>query len=69
MLLKDFSRLGRCAAPVGRQRGGVMVEYVVISAILVLALGLGLGEDSVLRQLLEGFRLGYSRIAFSYSLP
>lgn len=67
MVLKYVS--GRWPAPVARQGGGVMVEYVVISVILVVALGLSLGEDSVLRQLLEAFRLGYSKIAFSYSLP
>lgn len=61
--------LRRLAGARGRQRGSVMIEYVVISVVLVLALGLSLGEDSVLRQLLEAFRLGYSKIAFSYSLP
>lgn len=69
MVLQYVSGFGCWAAPVRRQRGGVMVEYLVISVILVLALGLSLGEDSVLGQLLQAFRLGYSRIAFSYSLP
>lgn len=64
-----FSRRRALAADCRHQQGSVMVEYVVICTILVLALGLSLGEDSVLRQLLEAFRLGYSKIAFSYSLP
>lgn len=50
--------------------GQSSIEYVVICAALAFALGVGMSsDDSVLKQLLEGFRTGYERISFSLSLP
>jgi hypothetical protein len=54
----------RCAT------GQSSMEYVVVCAALALALGIGMADDnSVLQQLIDAFRLAYTRIAFAYSLP
>ena len=46
------------------------MEYVVVCAALALALGVGMVDDqSVLRQLLEGFQIAYQKISFSIALP
>lgn len=51
-------------------RGQSSVEYIIICAALVLALGIGMADDnSVLLQLLDAFKLAYARIAFAFSLP
>lgn len=53
-----------------KQRGQSSLEYVVLCAVVAIALGLGMVDDtSPLRQLLEAFRLGYQRISFSIALP
>ena len=53
-----------------RERGQSTMEYVVLCAVLALALGLGMVDDaSPLRQLLNALQLGYQRISFSISLP
>lgn len=52
------------------QRGQSSVEYTVVCAALVFALGVGLVDDaSVLRQLLEALRVAYQRFSFALSLP
>jgi hypothetical protein len=46
------------------------MEYAVVSMALALALGLDLASnDSVLRQLLDAFRLAYQNLAYAISLP
>lgn len=50
--------------------GQSSIEYVVVCAALALALGIGMSDNnSVLMQLVDAFRLAYTRIAFAYSLP
>lgn len=52
------------------EAGQAMVEYVVVCAALAVALGIGLSsDDSVLWQLIQGFRLGYQKFSFALSLP
>lgn len=51
------------------QVGQSSLEYVVVCAAIAFALGVGMGEGSVLKELLEGFRTGYQRISFALSLP
>lgn len=53
-----------------RQQGQSSMEYAVVSMALALALGLDLASnDSVLRQLLDAFRLAYQNLAYAISLP
>ncbi|MBB4842628.1 uncharacterized protein (UPF0333 family) [Paucibacter oligotrophus] len=53
-----------------RQGGQASVEYVVVCLALVLALGLSmLTDESVLKQLIEAFRLAYKKISFALSFP
>ena len=50
--------------------GQSSIEYVVVCAALAFALGVGMSDrNSVLGQLIDAFRLAYTRIAFAYSLP
>ncbi len=50
--------------------GQSSIEYVVVCAALAVALGIGMTDNnSVLLQLINAFRLAYTRIAFAYSLP
>lgn len=50
--------------------GQSSIEYVVVCAALALALGLGMSDNnSVLVQLIDAFKLVYTRISFAYSLP
>lgn len=67
----DRSRLAFAARrPAGFEAGQAMLEYVVVCAALAVALGIGLGsDDSVLWQLIQGFRVGYQRFSFALSLP
>lgn len=52
------------------QSGQASVEYVVVCMALVLALGLSmLTDESVLKQLIEAFRLAYKKISFALSFP
>ena len=52
------------------QSGQSSMEYAVVSLALALALGLDMASnDSVLRQLLDAFRLAYENLAFAISLP
>lgn len=56
----------------GRRRaaGQSSVEYLVICAALVAALGVGMGgEGGALTEWLEALRTAYSRMAFALSLP
>ena len=53
-----------------RMSGQSSMEYVVVCAALALALGIGMSDStSVLQQLIDAFRLAYTRIAFAFSLP
>ncbi len=53
-----------------RPLGQSLVEYLVVTAAVALALGVGMAnEDSVLRQMLWALRTAYSRFAFALSLP
>lgn len=50
--------------------GQSSIEYVVVCAALALALGIGMSDNnSVLVQLIDAFKLAYTRISFAYSLP
>ena len=52
------------------QQGQSSMEYAVVCVALALALGLDLASnDSVLRQLLDAFRLAYQNLAYAISLP
>lgn len=51
-------------------RGQSAVEYLVVCAALAFALGLAMAsDDSVLRELLDAFRLAYQKISYSLSIP
>ena len=53
-----------------RQLGQSTVEYVVLTAVVAMALGIGMvDEGSALRQLLDAFALAYKKISFAISLP
>jgi hypothetical protein len=53
-----------------RLRGQSAVEYLVLTAAVAAAIGIGMaGDDSVLRQLLEALRTAYRRFAYAISLP
>jgi hypothetical protein len=50
--------------------GQSAVEYLVITAAVATALGVGMaGEDGVLRQLLQAMRDAYESFAYALSLP
>ncbi len=52
------------------QRGQSSVDYAIVSAVLAVALGIGMSsEDSVLRQLLDAFVTAYRNFSFAISLP
>lgn len=56
------SRLGVC--------GQSTIEYALVTAILAVVLGLGMvGEDSVLKQLVDAFSTAYSNFSFAVALP
>lgn len=60
----------KCHRADKRQSGQAMIEYVVVSAALALALGVGMtDDDSALWQMIQNFRLGYERFSFALSLP
>lgn len=53
-----------------RCRGQSAVEYLVLTAAVAAAIGIGMAsDDSVLRQLLEALRTAYRRFAYAVSLP
>jgi hypothetical protein len=53
-----------------KQLGQSTVEYVVLTAAIATALGVGMVDDgSALRQLLDAFALAYKKISFAISLP
>lgn len=53
-----------------RQRGQSSLEYVVVCAALVFALGISMADNtSVLKQLIDGFKTAYEKISFALSLP
>lgn len=54
----------------GKQWGQTSMEYVVVCAALALILGIGMvNDESVLKQLLDAFKLAYQKISYSMSLP
>jgi hypothetical protein len=56
--------------PLALQCGQSMIEYVVVCAVLVSALGLGMiDHDSVLWQLIDAFQQAYARFSYAISLP
>jgi hypothetical protein len=46
-----------------------MVEYLVVCAALVLALGVGMGPDSGLLELITAFQSAYQNYSYALSLP
>ncbi len=54
-----------------KQRGQSSVEYVVVCAVLAVALFVAAPneEKSVLKQLLDAFNTAYQKISYSLSLP
>lgn len=51
-------------------QGQSMVEYLVLTAAIALALGVGMVDDtSALRQLINAFSSAYRKISFAISLP
>ena len=59
------------AATVLRHTAGqAMTEYLIITGVLVFALGIGLVDDrSVLWQLIAVFQAAYQNFSYSISLP
>jgi hypothetical protein len=56
--------------PLARQCGQSMIEYIVVCAVLVSALGIGMiDQDSVLWQLIDAFQQAYTRFSYAISLP
>ena len=52
------------------QRGQASMEYVIACAALALALGIAMTDDnSVLRELIEAFKVAYQKISYAISLP
>ena len=52
------------------QRGQSSMEYVVACAALALVLGVGMVDDSsVLKQLVDAFKVAYQKFSHSLSLP
>lgn len=50
--------------------GQSSVEYIVLTAAIAFALGIGMvDENSVLSQLLNAFSRAYQKISFAISLP
>lgn len=53
-----------------RERGQSMIEYLIVTAALALALGVGMWNDnSVLRVLLAAFRTAYQKFTYAISVP
>lgn len=53
-----------------RHTGQSSVEYLVVTAALAVALGIGMtSEDSVLRLLLAAFAEAYDRFVYALALP
>jgi hypothetical protein len=51
-------------------KGQSSMEYLVVCAALAFALGVGMWNDtSVLRELLQAFRVAYEKISYSLSIP
>jgi hypothetical protein len=58
----------RC--PLRPQMGQSSMEFVVVCAALVIALGVGMsGPTSVLQQLLDAFKTAYQNFSYAISLP
>lgn len=50
--------------------GQSTIEYALVAAILAVVLGLGMvGDDSVLKQLVDAFDTAYSDFSFALALP
>lgn len=57
------------SSPRNTVQGQASMEYVVVCAALAVALGLGMSDTSVLKELLDAFKTAYEKIAFAMSLP
>jgi hypothetical protein len=56
--------------PPRTQRGQSSMEYVIVCAALALVLGIGMVDDtSVLRQLIDAFKVAYQKFSHALSLP
>lgn len=63
-------RSRRRQRPAHLSRGQGAMEYLVVCAALAFALGLAMWDDtSVLKELLEAFRIAYQKISYSLSIP
>jgi hypothetical protein len=56
------------ASRCGHQSGQSLMEYNIVCAALVFALGMA-GDGSVLWQLIDAFNTAYQNIAYAISLP
>lgn len=52
-----------------RPSGQSMVEYLVVCGALMLALGVGMGPNSALLELVTAFQTAYQNYSYSLSLP
>lgn len=52
------------------QHGQSSMEYVIVCAVLAVALGVGMSNDqSVLAQLVAAFKTAYHNFSYAISLP
>lgn len=53
-----------------RMQGQSSMEYVVVCAVLAIALGIGMAnQGSVLWQLVDAFKTAYHKFSYAISLP
>ena len=59
-----------CRSAKSEQSGQSSMEYAIVCAALVFALGIAmLDSNSVLLELIEAFRSSYQKFSFAISLP
>jgi hypothetical protein len=66
--MKRRSIKQRCANPQS-QCGQSAIEYVLVCAAFALALGIGLADDSVVRDIVNLFKVAYEKFTHAISLP